>query len=107
MRIKNLSGKTMGIGPLTLLPGAVETVPKEFESNPLIPYFVKIGRVEIVSGKAAQVSVSESESNVAKVRKMKRAELESAASEHGIAVEETDTVVKLKEKLITCYRQQE
>lgn len=41
MKITNTSGKIIGIGTLTLLPGATELLPKEFEENPVILGFAE------------------------------------------------------------------
>lgn len=46
MKIKNIGGKIIRIGTLTLLPGEAAPLPKDFENNPVVEHFVDMGLVE-------------------------------------------------------------
>lgn len=46
MKIKNIGGKIIRLGTLTLLPGEVASLPKDFENNPVVEHFVDMGLVE-------------------------------------------------------------
>lgn len=46
MRIKNIGGKIIRMGTLTLLPGETRVLPKDFENNPVIEHFADMGLVE-------------------------------------------------------------
>ena len=64
MKVTNKSNKIIGIGDLTLLPGATNTVPAEFEGNPTVAFFVERGLLETVDGsdkKPVQASASNAE----------------------------------------------
>lgn len=47
MKIKNIGGKIISLGMLTLLPGEVASLPKDFENNTVVEHFVDMGLVEL------------------------------------------------------------
>ena len=98
MKIKNTCGKIISFGTLTLLPGEVGTLPKEFEGNPVINAFVERDNITILDaivpkeGKSA-VTVPEN------LETLKKDELVALCNELGAKVEDTDTKAKLIEKI--------
>lgn len=116
MKITNKSGKLIGIGELTLLPGETETLPKDYEKNPVIQFFADTGRVELADDDAGKPAVQtpppppplspedELKKVISGIKEMKREELDSLAKELGVEIEEKDTVPTLREKLIAFYQ---
>lgn len=120
MNITNRGKKIINIGSLALLPGNTAPLPKEYEGNPVIGFFVKRGTLvcdQPFQSNAAQTPLNddaeaavraEAEATKAKeieeatrsIKKMNRAELDAACAEAGIQVEEGDTVPTLQQKLI-------
>lgn len=52
MKIENISGKIIGIGDLTVLPGETKDIPQEYEASPILEVYKKIGMAKI-TGKAS------------------------------------------------------
>ena len=52
MKIKNLSNKVIGLGDVTVLPGETETIPVEFEKNPILEVY-KNKKLAEITGKAS------------------------------------------------------
>ena len=120
MNITNRGKKIINIGSLALLPGNTAPLPKEYEGNPVIGFFIKRGTLvcdQPFQSNAAQTPLNddaeaavraEAEATKAKeieeatrsIKKMNRAELDAACAEAGIEVEEGDTVPTLQQKLI-------
>lgn len=46
MKIRNICGKIINLGALTLLPEEVAELPAEFEYNPVVNHFADMGLVE-------------------------------------------------------------
>lgn len=126
MNITNRGKKIINIGSLALLPGNTAPLPKEYEGNPVIGFFIKRGtlvcdqpfqsnaaqtplnddaeaavRAEAEArDKAETAKAKEIEEATRSIKKMNRAELDAACAEAGIQVEEGDTVPTLQQKLI-------
>lgn len=120
MNITNRGKKIINIGSLALLPGNTAPLPKEYEGNPVIGFFIKRGTLvcdQPFQSNAAQTPLNddaeaavraEAEATKAKeieeatrsIKKMNRADLDAACAEAGIQVEEGDTVPTLQQKLI-------
>ena len=120
MNITNRGKKIINIGSLALLPGNTAPLPKEYEGNPVIGFFIKRGTLvcdQPFQSNAAQTPLNDdaeaavrAEAEAAKapeieeaprsIKKMTRAELDAACAEAGIQVEEGDTVPTLQQKLI-------
>lgn len=49
MKLTNKSKKVIGIGTVTVLPDETVTLPKEFESNPVIKLYVNLGMAAVVN----------------------------------------------------------
>lgn len=118
MNITNRGKKIINIGSLALLPGNTAPLPKEYEGNPVIGFFIKRGTLvcdQPFQSNAAQpplnddaeaavraeaAKAKEIEEATRSIKKMNRAELDAACAEAGIQVEEGDTVPTLQQKLI-------
>lgn len=50
MKIRNICGKIINLGTLTLLPEEVAELPAEFEYNPVVKHFADMGLVEFEDG---------------------------------------------------------
>lgn len=121
MNITNRGKKIINIGTLALLPGNTAPLPKEYEGNPVIGFFIKRGTLvcdQPFQSNAAQTPLNddaeaavraeaearaeakEIEEATRSIKKMNRAELDAACAEAGIQVEEGDTVPTLQQKLI-------
>ena len=67
MKIENISeGKIIGIGDVTVLPGETKEIPKEYETNPVLEVYKKMGVAKIFgtpakSAKSAKEIKSEKE----------------------------------------------
>ena len=120
MNITNRGKKIIYIGSLALLPGNTAPLPKEYEGNPVIGFFIKRGTLvcdqpfqsnaaqtplnddaeAAVRAEAEAAKAKEIEEATRSIKKMNRAELDAACAEAGIQVEEGDTVPTLQQKLI-------
>lgn len=120
MNITNRGKKIINIGSLALLPGNTAPLPKEYEGNPVIGFFIKRGTLvcdqpfqsnaaqtplnddaeAAVRAEAEAAEAKEIEEATRSIKKMNRAELDAACAEAGIEVEEGDTVPTLQQKLI-------
>ena len=120
MTITNRGKKIINIGSLALLPGNTAPLPKEYEGNPVIGFFIKRGTLvcdqpfqsnaaqtplnddaeAAVRAEAEAAKAKEIEEATRSIKKMNRAELDAACAEAGIEVEEGDTVPTLQQKLI-------
>lgn len=120
MNITNRGKKIINIGSLALLPGNTAPLPKEYEGNPVIGFFIKRGTLvcdqpfqsnaaqtplnddaeAAVRAEAEAAKAKEIEEATRSIKKMNRAELDAACAEAGIQVEEGDTVPTLQQKLI-------
>lgn len=120
MNITNRGKKIINIGTLALLPGNTAPLPKEYEGNPVIGFFIKRGTLvcdqpfqsnaaqtplnddaeAAVRAEAEAAKAKEIEEATRSIKKMNRAELDAACAEAGIQVEEGDTVPTLQQKLI-------
>lgn len=120
MNITNRGKKIINIGSLALLPGNTAPLPKEYEGNPVIGFFIKRGTLvcdqpfqsnaaqtplnddaeAAVRAEAEAAKAKEIEEATRSIKKMNRAGLDAACAEAGIQVEEGDTVPTLQQKLI-------
>ena len=50
MKIKNIGGKIIGIGEITILPGETKEIPVAFETSPILEVYKKL-KIAEVSGK--------------------------------------------------------
>lgn len=51
LKVENLSTRPIGIGEVNVLPGETQAVPTEYEHNPILEIYKKLGFIK-VSGKA-------------------------------------------------------
>jgi len=99
MKIKNVSGKIINVGDLTLLPQEVGVVPAKFETNPNIDalcemdFLVKVKDSVKATDEAPRGEIPEG------LDKMKRDELVEICEKHGIEVGDVDTKAMLCEKI--------
>ena len=66
MKVTNNSVKIINIGELSVLPGATETVPKDFVGNPVLKFLEKRGDITLFDEKAAIKATTEAETAKAK-----------------------------------------
>lgn len=50
MKIKNIGGKIIGIGEVTVLPGETKDIPKAYETSPILEVY-KINKMAEITGK--------------------------------------------------------
>lgn len=119
MNITNRGKKIINIGTLALLPGQTAPLPKEYEGNPVVGFFISRGTLtadQPFQSAAAQAPLNddaeaavraeaaakarEREDAIKAIKKMNRGELDAACAEAGIEVETGDTIPTLQEKLI-------
>lgn len=90
MKIKNISGKILGVGlALTVLPGEIKELPAEYENNPVIRNYVRRGIVKLVK---AQIPLKQEES---KQEEKSEQEEESKWDEKSEQEEEQKTAVEV------------
>ena len=68
MKIKNLSGKVIGIGDLILLPGKTDTLPVDMESNPVVKKYEEQKLVKLTGEKSGYASESEPEKPISHIQ---------------------------------------
>lgn len=61
MKIENISsGKIIGVGDVSVLPGEIKDIPEAFETSPILEVYKKLGFARIIGkSKAAQKSEAE------------------------------------------------
>lgn len=120
MNITNNSKKIINVGTLTLLPGQTAPLPKEYEGNPVIAFFIGRGTLtadQPFQSAAAQTPLKDDAADAAEaeearqeaikgIKKMNRGELDAACAKAGIEVVESDTIPTLQEKLIAALREE-
>lgn len=73
MKIENIStGKIIGIGEVTVLPGEVKEIPEAYETSPILEVYKKNGFARI-TGKPKAVEKSEAEKTAEKAAAGKKA----------------------------------
>ena len=95
MKIKNTCGKIISFGSLTLLPGEIGTLPKEFENNPVLYAYVERDNITFIDAikPAEDVEVPEN------LETLKKDELVALCEKLVVSVEDTDTKAILIEKI--------
>lgn len=126
MNITNNGKKIINIGALTLLPGKTDPLPKEYEGNPVIAFFIGRGTLTtdqpfqsaVVPGslnddaedaaraEAADKAEEARQDAIKGIKKMNRTELDAACAQAGIQVVEGDTIPTLQEKLIAKLQEE-
>ena len=86
MNITNKGKKIVNIGELALLPGMTAPLPESYEGNPVVGFLIERGTLSCDQPFCSS--------------KMNRGELDTACAEHGIEVEDSDTIPTLQKKLI-------
>lgn len=126
MNITNNGKKIINIGTIALLPGQTAPLPKEYEGNPVIAFF--IGRGTLTADQPFQVGTAKTPLNddaeaaarveaatkaeaarqeaIKDIKKMNRGELDAACAKAGIDVVEGDTIPTLQEKLIAALQEE-
>lgn len=85
MKIKNIGGKIIGIGEVTVLPGETKEIPKMYETNPVLEVYKNRGIAELIGKPAKQVKTdAEKEAEKAEADK-KAAEEEEALRQARLA----------------------
>ena len=122
MNITNNGKKIINVGTLALLPGQTAPLPKEYEGNPIIAFFIGRGtltadqpfqvgeapaplRDDAADAAMAEAAAKEAEARqeaIKAIKKMNRGELDAACAKAGIQVVENDTIPTLQEKLIAA-----
>lgn len=98
MKVKNTSGKIINFGSLTLLPGEIDTLPKEFENNPVLDAYVETDTVVLIKNpvvvdKEAKADVPDDLSG------MKKDELLELCTKLGVEADETETKAVIVERI--------
>lgn len=120
MRYAKLTNKTdrpIGLGTLILLPEQTVDVPDEYKENPTIDLLVARGELTGVEETNDQQAKQEeiepiplvdpnkpTQEEIAKIKKMKRAELDEFAKQIGVTIDEHDNVETLSAKLIEAVK---
>ena len=99
MKIKNTCGKIINFGSLTLLPGEVGTLPKEFEKNPVIDAFVEKDNIVILAERTVTAAEAKEVEIPENLEALKKDELIALCKKLGVEVEDTDTKAILAEKI--------
>lgn len=127
MNITNNGKKIINVGTLALLPGQTAPLPKEYEGNPVIAFFIGRGTLtadQPFRSAAAQTSLKDDAADAAEaeaaarakaeearqeaikgIKKMNRGELDAACAEAGVQIEENDTIPTLQDKLIAALQE--
>lgn len=117
MNITNKGKKIVNIGELALLPGMTAPLPESYEGNPVVGFLIERGTLscgqpfcsaapkaplidDASDGADEGAATTSIEEQVKAVKKMNRGELDTACVEHGIEVEDSDTIPTLQKKLI-------
>lgn len=80
MKIENISsGKIIGVGEVTVLPGETKEVPKAYETSPILDVYKKLGFAKI-TGKPKTVEKTEEE------KALEKEEVEKKAAEDAEAL---------------------
>lgn len=120
-KITNKTDRPLGLGTLILLPEQTVNVPDEYKNNPTIDLLVASGELigveEINASQTKQDDIQpiplvdpnkptqeEIEAQIAKIKKMKRGELDEFARQIGVIIDEHDTVESLSAKLIEAVK---
>lgn len=126
MNITNNGKKIINVGTLTLLPGQTAPLPKEYEGNPVIGFFVGRGTLTAdqpfqvgetpaplkddaadaaMDEAAAKAAAEARQKAISGIKKMNRGELDAACAEAGVQIEENDTIPTLQDKLIAALQE--
>ena len=120
MNITNNGKKIFSIGSLALLPGETAPLPKEYEGNPVVGFFIKRGTLSAdqpfqsdvapaplnddaeaaVRAEETTQKAKEIEEKTKAIKKMDRGDLDAACAKAGIEVKDSDTIPTLQKKLI-------
>lgn len=123
MNITNNGKKIVNIGELVLIPGQTAPLPKAYEGNSVVGFLISRGTLscdqpfctaaaqtplkddaaeEVAKEEAAKEDAKAAaiEEQIRSIKKMNRGELDNACAEHGIEVEDGDTIPTLQKKLI-------
>mgnify|MGYP004581875889 CR=1 FL=1 len=98
MRVKNICGKIINFGTLTLLPGQSGTLPPGFDVNPVIAAYVEQDNIAILSDAAPAPEISKADIP-GDPASLKKDELIALCGKLGIEVADTDTKAALVEKI--------
>jgi FKBP-type peptidyl-prolyl cis-trans isomerase len=86
MKVTNNSVKIINIGELSVLPGATETVPKDFVGNPVLKFLEKRGDIALFDEEAAAKEAEEAKARAEAEAKLKaEAEAKAKAEEEAKA----------------------
>ena len=99
MKIKNTCGKIICFGTLSLLPGEVGTLPKEFEKNPVLNALVERDNITILAERKVTDEVAKDVEVPENLDALKKGELTALCESLGIEVLDTDTKALLVEKI--------
>ena len=99
MKIKNTCGKIICFGTLSLLPGDVGTLPKEFENNPVLNALVERDNITILAERKVDAVVDNAVEVPENLESLKKDELIALCNRLGVEVLDTDTKAVLVEKI--------
>ncbi len=120
-KITNKTDRPLGLGTLILLPEQTVDVPDEYKNNPTIDLLVESGELigveETNTPQMKQDDIKpiplvapnkptqeEIEAQIAKIKKMKRTELDEFAKQIGVSIDEHDNIETLSIKLIEALK---
>lgn len=99
MKIKNTCGKIICFGTLSLLPGEIGTLPKEFEKNPVLSALVERDNITILADRKVSDEVAKEVEVPENLESLKKDELTALCKRLGVDVLDTDTKAVLIEKI--------
>lgn len=99
MKIKNTCGKIICFGTLSLLPGEIGTLPKEFEKNPVLKALVERDNITILADRKVSEEVAKEVVVPENFESLKKDELIALCKGLGVEVLDTDTKAILIEKI--------
>jgi hypothetical protein len=99
MKIRNKTGKVVGLGGVTILPDAEETIPAAFETNPIVKMFIASGKF-VVLGAEVQPARDALSDLIASLKTAKKPRLITLCKEHGVTYSDDEEVKVIKSRLI-------
>lgn len=112
LKVENLSTRPIGIGEVNVLPGETQAVPTDYEHNPILDVYSKLGFIKL-TGKADTKEATAEDIAAAKAAEETKAQMEAEelrkqrlASLEGISEEDLGKLAnELGINLATCKTQ--
>ena len=95
MLLKNNTGKIIGIGMESILPGEIKQCPKGYENNPMVQQYIKNKTFEVIQEAEKEPNPKDNK----KLEDMSEDELIKYAVEHGIDLGKATTKEGILKKI--------